>query len=539
MSEGPTPPPPRPRLAGLHPGALMAHGIAAAPPDDSLPPLAGLEILGVLGQGGMGKVYLARQMGLDREVAVKMVTPSAAGDPMFLERLEREAKLMARLSHPNIVTVHQLAHFGEDGAAIVMEHVDGGNLRDQLARFPQGLPVEDALRWTKEIASALGAAHAAGVVHRDLKPENVLLTSDGVARVTDFGLAVPLEREATRLTLSSTTVGTLDYMAPERFQSGEADARSDIYALGVMLHEMLTGRIPRGSFAPAHQQRTDVPRRVGEAVLKALKPEPTERFATMAEFAAALNSPSPRAPLGSRRKMLGYGVGIGVLGLAGFAGFKALVSPDDAAGSAGESPSPDVRPVRPVRPVRQVGPVRQESPWQDALAGLDVTANALSGNWQKKGDAVFSDASIAILALRRDLPAAYAVRLRFARLSGVHSIALFFQANGSVGTVDIDGWDKNLSGVQSIDGSDLRAGGGFLFPLENQRVYELLVEVRPEVVDVHVDGRKLGTFSIAGKRLGIVSPWRLDASLPLPVLAIGSYESQTRFEKVEWRELPP
>jgi hypothetical protein len=131
------------------------------------------------------------------------------------------------------------------------------------------------------------------------------------------------------------------------------------------------------------------------------------------------------------------------------------------------------------------------------------------------------------------------VRLRFARLSGVHSIALFFRANGSIGTVDIDGWDKNLSGVQSIDGSDLRAGGGFLFALENQRVYELLVEVRPELVRVSVDGRELGAFPIAGKRLGIVAPWVVDPARQFPALAIGSYQSETRFEKVEWRELAP
>lgn len=527
MSDGPPQSSPRPRLVGLRPDALMAHGLDASPTEDHTPALDGIEILHLIGQGGMGKVYLARQLGLDREVAVKMVAPSASGDPMFLERLEREARVMARVSHPNIVTVHQLAQFGEDGAAIVMEYISGGNLRDQLASLPRGLPVEDALRWTKEIASALDAAHAAGIVHRDLKPENVLLTSEGVARVTDFGLALPLEQEATRLTLSSTTVGTLDYMAPERFHSSEADARSDIFALGVMLHEMLTGRIPRGSFSPAHQQRADVPRHVGEAVLKALKPEPAERFATMAEFAAAIEVRPPRNAVASRRRVVGYGVGMGLLGFAGLAAFRAISPRDEPAMPAEEELAPDVQPVG------------QDGPWQDAFAGLDVAANTFSGNWEKKGDSIFSDSSVAILALRRDMPSAYAVRLRFARLSGVHSIALFFLANGSVGTVDIDGWDKNLSGVQSIDGSDLRAGGGFLFALENQRFYELLIEVRPETVDVSIDGRKLGSFPIAGKRLGIVGPWVVDPARPLPALAIGSYESETRFEKVEWREFTP
>lgn len=530
MAEDPSQSSPRPRLAGLRPDALMARGMADIPGDNPVPELGDLEILGLIGQGGMGKIYLARQVGLDREVAVKMVAPAAAGDPMFLERLEREAKVMARLSHPHIVTVHQLARCGNDGAAIVMEHIDGGNLRDQLARFPQGLPIEEALRLTREIASALGAAHAAGIVHRDLKPENVLLTRERVARVTDFGLALPLEHEATRLTLSSTTVGTLDYMAPERFHSGDADARCDIYALGVMLHEMLTGRIPRGAFSPAHQQRPDVPSHVGEAVLKALKPEPSERFASMAEFTQSLDVRPSNNLSGTRRKLLLYGVGIGLSGTAAFVGFKAVSGSDAPTSPAEETQAPAERSVT------QVGP---DAPWRDAFADLDVAANVFSGSWQRKPSGVFSDGSVAILALRREMPSTYAVRLRFARLSGEHSIALFFQANGSIGTVDIDGWDKHLAGVQSLDGLDLRSGGGFLFALENQRVYDLLVEVRPEKVDVAIDGRKLGSFPIAGRQLGIVAPWVVDPARQLPALAIGSYQSETRFEKVEWRELPP
>jgi serine/threonine-protein kinase len=141
----------------------------------SLPEIPGYELLERLGEGGMGEVFLARQLSLDREVAVKLVRRELLAEEWFLERLEREARLLARLRHPHLVTVHDFLRLPDGTAVVVMELVEGGSLRDRLRAVPNGLPLDEALTLIRQVATALAAAHAEGVVHRDIKPENVLL----------------------------------------------------------------------------------------------------------------------------------------------------------------------------------------------------------------------------------------------------------------------------------------------------------------------------------------------------------------------------
>ena len=225
-----------------------------------------------LGRGGMGAVYKARQKALDREVAVKVLAGEWQGREDFAERFHREAKTLAQMSHPNIVTVHD---FGEaDGLYyIVMEHVDGVNLRDLLSDGK--LAAEQALAIVAPICEALEYAHAKGVVHRDIKPENLLLDRDGRVKIADFGIA----------SLIGTTTevsGTPSYMAPEQ-RSGVVDRRADIYALGVVLYEMLTGERPAKELVPP-SRKVEVDVKIDEIVLRALEKEPEHRFATAKEF---------------------------------------------------------------------------------------------------------------------------------------------------------------------------------------------------------------------------------------------------------------
>jgi len=501
------------RLAGLRPELLMAQGMPRTPEGDIPPVIAGLEILELIGRGGMGAVYRARQIGLNRDVAVKRVAAELARDAVFLDRLEREARTMASLRNPHIVTVHHMEPLDDGGAAIIMEFVEGGNLRDRLDACPEGLPINECIRLFRETAAALTGAHAAGVVHRDLKPENILLGSDGSARITDFGLAVPLDRGVTRLTLTGTTVGTMDYLAPERFQSEDPDARSDLYALGVILYEMLTGRIPRGSFDTPKRIRPEVPNRISMVTMKALRPDPTERFDSVAAFVAAAESKAVRI---SRRALLATSVA----GLATVAGIWKILTPSGNSGNAQVERSAVVR----------------EQAWRDVIGTANPEEDSISGSWRAGNDSVFSGDGVCILGFEEKLPQAFDVRVRFVRLSGDHSIAVFFPVNGSIGSVDIDGWGRGLSGVQSIDGRDLRETHGFTFRIENGRRYELFIEVRPEQVTVSIDGRKMGIFNVGSHRLGVVEPWAWNPQdTPVVALAIGSYESPTKFEKVEWR----
>jgi eukaryotic-like serine/threonine-protein kinase len=209
------------------------------------------EIIGLLGAGGMGEVYRAHDTRLNRQVAIKVLPDAYAGDPERVARFHREAQAVAALNHPNIAAIHELAESG-DTKFLVLELVEGDTLADRLRRGP--VPVEEALAIAKQIIDALEIAHEKGICHRDLKPANVKLTRDGVVKVLDFGLAKFLQPVAAAgnvsysptLTVAGTLpgviLGTAAYMSPEQAKGFDADQRSDIFAFGCILYELLTGR---------------------------------------------------------------------------------------------------------------------------------------------------------------------------------------------------------------------------------------------------------------------------------------------------------
>ncbi len=244
--------------SGSEPGhehkVTTTHGPVAPPPEELARQFPQLEILELLGQGGMGIVYKARQPRLDRFVALKILPAEASRDPAFAERFAREARALAKLSHPSIVTVYD---FGEsDGRFyLLMEFVDGVNLRHLLR--DRRLKPEEALQIVPQICEALQYAHDHGVIHRDIKPENILLDKKGHVKIADFGLAKLLGPKAadSALTGSQQIMGTPHYMAPEQMERPLAvDHRADIYSLGVVFYEMLTGGLPLGRFAPPSQK---------------------------------------------------------------------------------------------------------------------------------------------------------------------------------------------------------------------------------------------------------------------------------------------
>jgi tRNA A-37 threonylcarbamoyl transferase component Bud32 len=276
---------------GRTPDGDASHdAVTAAPgPPSGAPAIPGYEILEVLGRGGMGVVYKARQTKLDRLVALKVLPPETSSDPAFAERFGREARALARLNHPNIVTVHD---FGQtDGQSyIVMEFVEGASLRQRL-RAGRMSP-DEALAVAARVCDALGYAHDEHIVHRDIKPENILLDRRGRVKIADFGLAKLLARKVTDYTLTGPwqVMGTLKYMAPEQVDNPLAvDHRADIYALGVVLYEMLTGGVPAGRFAPP-SQKVPVDPRLDAIVLRALEEDPDRRFQRASDFEESLKS---------------------------------------------------------------------------------------------------------------------------------------------------------------------------------------------------------------------------------------------------------
>ena len=236
-----------------------------------------LEILRLIGIGGMGAVYQARQPALDRHVALKLLHTPPADDPGFAERFAQEARALAKLNHPNIVALHESGQV--DGRPyFLMEFVDGVNLR-QLQQAGRLSPRE-ALQIVPQVCDALQYAHDEGIVHRDIKPENVLIDRKGRVKVADFGLAKLMGRETavTRLTGAGHVMGTPHYMAPEQVEHPlDVDHRADIFSLGVVFYELLTGELPLGRFAaPSKKVRIDV--RLDEVVLRALEKEPALRY---------------------------------------------------------------------------------------------------------------------------------------------------------------------------------------------------------------------------------------------------------------------
>jgi len=259
------------------------------------------ELEELVGTGGMSSVYRAHDRLLDRTVALKVLHEHHLQDPEYVERFRREARSVAVLSHPNIVTVIDRGEH-EGHQFIVFEYVDGQNLK-RLIENRRPVPVDTALHLATQIAHGLSFAHRNGLVHRDVKPQNVLLNGDGRAKVTDFGIARSLDVKH-GMTQTGTVLGTSDYIAPEQAQGKEIGEHTDVYSLGAVLYELLTGEVPYPgenfvAVAMRHindpppsvrEKRPEVPERIDEAVQRAMAKNPADRFQSMADFGRELEA---------------------------------------------------------------------------------------------------------------------------------------------------------------------------------------------------------------------------------------------------------
>ena len=258
------------------------------------------KIIEKLGEGGMGAVYKGVDMMTEREVAIKALKPELASQPEVAERFRSEAVTLAKLNHPNIATLYNFFRQGDE-YYMVLEFVRGETL-DSLISRQGAMPVEQAVPLFCKVLEGIDHAHEEGIVHRDIKPANMMLTSKGALKVLDFGIARILG--TARMTRAGHLIGTIEYMAPEQVKGLETDARSDIYSLGMLLYEMLTGRVPfdiQNEFdlmsaqinqmpRPPRELNPDIPAEVEEAIMRAVAKEPEARYQTAGEFRDVLMS---------------------------------------------------------------------------------------------------------------------------------------------------------------------------------------------------------------------------------------------------------
>ena len=270
------------------------------------------EVVEVLGRGGFAVVYRAHQPAMERDVAIKVMAHDAMGGEEFVERFQREARIVASLEHPHILPVYDVGEHG-DQVYLVMRLLEGGDLKERQEADP--LSVEASIKLIGQLASALTYAHQRGIIHRDLKPQNVLIDAENNPYLTDFGIAKSLGA-TNQMTQTGTIMGTPTFMSPEQWRTEPVDARTDVYALGIITYLLLAGKLPFESDTPFSLMymhldemplpldlvKLDVPKNLTEVVFKAIAKAPDDRFASAVEFGEALEAAyrDPNSTLVSR-----------------------------------------------------------------------------------------------------------------------------------------------------------------------------------------------------------------------------------------------
>ncbi len=412
--------------------------------------LGHFEITGTIGAGGMGVVYKATDLRLQRSVALKLLPAELAADRERRSRFEHEARAASALNHPNIVTVYEIDR-ADELDFIAMEFVEGETLDRAISR---GLTLDEALRYATQIGEALGAAHLAGIVHRDLKPRNVIVKPGGQVKVLDFGLAkrvgggavetaAPTQSAGPR-SVAGSVVGTLAYMSPEQAEGKPLDARSDIFSFGVVLYEMLTGRRPfagdseaqvlsailRDTPPPAGSLRKDLPEELDRILAKALEKGVDYRYQHMADVVADLKRASRgpasvvgRAPVAHRARRAAWALGLAVAMTLAVVGLRQWTRRSAAplqfrllstfpGSHRAPSLSPDGRMLAFVDDAHEVPQVWVKPVGEgDAVPITTGESAARTPRWSPKGDQIVFERS------RRDLVGAAARRARRARSS--------------------------------------------------------------------------------------------------------------------------
>jgi hypothetical protein len=488
------------------------------------PEIEGYDVRDRIGRGGMGAVYLADHPALDRQVAVKVLISDP--DAPEAERLYREGKALARLEHPHIVAIHDVRTDQLDRPCLILEYLPGGDLSARICE--SGLEVPEALNLFRQIVSAVAHAHQHGILHRDLKPANILFDKGEKVKVGDFGLAsFTHDAPETVLTLSGTTAGTEAYMSPEQKEGKECGPQSDVFSLGVLLHELLTGRRPHGVFDALPSPKMD------RVVRRCLRSNPEDRYADATELSQALES--------TKRKSRHWGIFVGGFVLVAAASFwirRMQPVPEEM----DPEPSVTASPVRsnptaiPFPEPTEVSPTESV----DLLAMVERNLPSLRqvGRWDWQSGELWSrDATVsAWLALPFDPGVSYDLEVHMTRLSGKDTVPIFFPTSVGTASFEVDGWEIGLAGIQNINGQDFRENEtSYSAGLRNGEQTEILIQVRSDQVTVRRNGRLEVSLPLAGRTLSPPSIWEYPADAGL---GVGSWRGEARFHRIRWQNVP-
>jgi hypothetical protein len=540
------------REAGLPPGA---GGAEEGPKEPER--VGGFRILGRLGRGGMGTVYRALQLSMDRTVALKLLPSHLAQDEQYVGRFLREARAAARLRHPHIVQAHDVG-FADGCYFFAMEYVDGENLGSILRREGPLAPGR-ALEYMKQTCRALAAAHKAGIIHRDIKPSNLMVDREGAVRVTDFGLARRMEGDLT-VTAEGQMLGTPAYISPEMAAGEAVDPRSDLYSLGATFYHVLAGRPPLEgrSFlevvhkhvsvdpTPLAEVAPDVDCRLCGIIDRLLSKSPDARFSTAEELLAELealpapgspargagagsDAPTPRteggeghegraerrgrrAGLTVKSKVIAVGAGVVVLlvvAAALLAGRGPRTGQHPADGEGAWQPLFDGKalggwmaagrfPVPPGDGSGKGGHVRVEEGRVILEAGDPLTGIVWTGDFPREN---------------------YEATLDAMRLSGRGDFCIVvFPVGASQCVFGLGLWDGDLVGLDAIDGLDTRSNGtGRAMSFDQERWYKVRLRVTPASIEAWVDAQKVISVSRAGRTFSADPKW-----MPLTPFGVGA-----------------
>ena len=560
-------------------------GRSASDPSAANGEIPGYQIEKILGQGGMGSVYKARHRELGRVVAIKVFSSTAEEADLFVERLRQEGRMMAQLEHPNVLGIYDAAVTSDGVPYLILEYVDGMDLFNRL-QHEKTLSEREAIRIARAVCRGLEAVHGLDIVHRDIKPANILLGKNGEIKVSDFGISKDVEdTEGTQLTLTGTTVGTVDYMSPEHSAGQELDARADIYSVGVMLYEMIAGVTPRGAFEPL--SRFGASKQMEKLVMQCLQRDRGKRIASASALERHLEKAKQalvkkRAPVG-KQVVIGVVSGMAVVLLLWLWIGDRGEQTDGQQRQRSESNEANPESIRenPESGVVSGGEGRlslsgsqssQNKTWgindaEQAYAGLDrqrwgsgeeirPSSFRFTDGFEASGGSLVSERKgIHFARSTTELARSFILEFRWKRYQGEQSIAVFLPTAYGPMVFEMGAWRKQLVGLQ-----EYRKRGGswrsmrslpasreprpdlpFQYALQNGQYHtiRLMVAHGAMAIKMRRDGeqkwQKAGYYTLADKAWQIPRVWNAGE---IKSIAFGSYDSQMYVGGIKYMPLP-